>query len=83
MVTQKESGTAYLFAILLGGVAAHRFYLNLPGSAIGFILLWWGGWALSAFLIGIPMVIAAGIWWIVDMARMSEMVRSANAAHRF
>lgn len=74
----KESGTAYLFAILLGGFAVPRFYLNSPGSAIGFIILWWGGWALSGLLIGIPMLIAAGIWWIVDMVRISEMVRTAN-----
>lgn len=78
----KENGTAYLFAILLGGFAAHRFYLKSPGSAIGFIILWWGGWALSGLLIGIPLLIAAGIWWIVDMVRIPEMVRMANSIHR-
>lgn len=75
----KESGTAYLLAILLGGFAAHRFYLNQPGSAIAFILLWWGGWALSPLLIGIPMLIAAAIWWIVDLVRLPTMIQQANA----
>lgn len=82
LVRAKESGTAYLFAILLGGFAAHRFYLNLPGSAIAFLILWWGGWALSVFVVGIFMVIAAGIWWIVDLFLIPGMVRTANGFPR-
>lgn len=83
VVAAKESGTAYLFAILLGGVAAHRFYLTSPGSAIGFIILWWGGWALPVLLVGVPMVMAAAIWWVVDMVRIPEMVRTANVSRRY
>lgn len=82
VVAAKESGTAYLLAILLGGFAAHRFYLNSPGSAIVFIILWWGGWALSPLLIGIPMLVAAVIWWVIDLCRIPEMIRTANTTPR-
>lgn len=75
----KEVGIAYLFLLLLGGVAAHRFYLGLIPSAILFNVLWWGGWLLSILLIGIPMILAAAIWWVVDLFLLPSMVRRANA----
>lgn len=74
----KEVGIAYLFLLLLGGFSAHRFYLGLAGSAILFNVLWWGGWLLAGLAVGIPMVIAAGIWWFVDLFLLPSLVRSAN-----
>ena len=76
----KDVGVAYLFLLLLGGVAAHRFYLGRIGSAIAFCCLWWGGWLTSLFIIGIPLLIAAVIWWIVDLFLLPSMVRATNAA---
>lgn len=75
----KDVGIAYLLLLLLGGVAAHRFYLGLIPSAIVFNVLWWGGWLLSILLIGVPMVIAAAIWWVVDLFLLPALVRRANA----
>lgn len=75
----KETGIAYLFWILLGGFAAHRFYLGLTGSAIGLVVLWIGGWLLTPVLIGIPMVISGGIWLFVDLFLIPSLVRRANA----
>ena len=75
----KESGIAYLFWILLGGFAAHRFYLGLTGSAIALLVLWVGGWLLTPLLIGIPMLIAGGIWLFVDLFLIPGLVRAANA----
>ncbi|NYF15674.1 TM2 domain-containing membrane protein YozV [Microbacterium sp. AK009] len=75
----KEVGIAYLFLLLLGGVAAQRFYLGLIPSAIVFNILWWGGWLLSILLIGIPMILAAAIWWVVDLFLLPTLVRRANA----
>ncbi|MGK9147720.1 NINE protein [Plantibacter flavus] len=74
----KESGTAYLLAILLGGVGAHQFYLGNVGAGIGFIALWWGGWALSFIGIGFLAILAAVIWWIVDLCTMQSQVDTAN-----
>ncbi|GAA3213324.1 TM2 domain-containing protein [Microbacterium terregens] len=74
----KEIGIAYLFFFLLGGVAAHRFYLGRTGSAVLLLCLWMGGWLLSPILIGIPLVIAGGIWLLVDLFLLPSMVREAN-----
>ena len=74
----KEVGIAYLFALLLGGFAAHRFYLRRTGSAIGFLILWWAGWLSSWLLIGIPLIIAGAIWLIVDLFLIPGMVREEN-----
>jgi len=79
----KEVGIAYLFLLLLGGFAAHRFYLGLTGSAIAFNLIWWGGWLLSAFAIGIPLVAVGGIWLLVDLFLVPSLTRNANAAAQF
>ncbi|MEZ3155536.1 NINE protein [Microbacterium sp. BWR-S6Y] len=79
MRARKESGIAYLLAILLGGFAAHRFYLGRVGSAIGFLCLWWIGWFTIGLVVGTFMVIAAGIWWILDLFFIPRMVREENA----
>ncbi|MCC2032678.1 hypothetical protein [Microbacterium allomyrinae] len=75
----KEVGVAYLFLLLLGGFAAQRFYLGLIGSAILFNVLWWGGWILAGLVVGIPMLVAATIWWFVDLFLLPSLVRNANA----
>ena len=52
----KDSGIAYLLLILLGGFAAHRFYLGYTASAVTMLLLWWIGWALSVVMVGFLMI---------------------------
>ena len=74
----KQTGTAYVLAILLGGFSAHNFYLNRIGPAIGFLALWWIGWALTAIYIGAVMLLAALIWWIVDLVQIPAYVDHAN-----
>gem|GEM_PF-1384435 len=76
---QKDVGVAYLLAILLGGFAAHRFYLGRIGSAVLFILLWWGGWLTAGFVVGIFLLIAAAVWWILDLCFLPAAVREENA----
>lgn len=75
----KEVGIAYLFFLLLGGLGAHRFYLGRTGSAVALLCLWTGGWLLALLLIGIPMIIAGGIWLLVDLFLLPSMVREENA----
>lgn len=78
-VSQKEVGTAYLFAILLAGFAAHRFYLGKPGSAIAMLLLWQVGVATAWLGIGLLLGLAFLIWWIVDLCTLRGMVEQENA----
>lgn len=76
---RKDVGITYLFILLLGGFAAHHFYLGRIGSAIGFLALWWIGWATLALYIGVVPLIAAAIWYIVDLFLIPGYVRDYNA----
>lgn len=38
---QKSKITAGLLALLLGGIGAHKFYLNKPGMGVLYILFCW------------------------------------------
>ncbi|MFB8387478.1 TM2 domain-containing protein [Microbacterium sp. NPDC055910] len=76
---QKEVGIAYLFFFLLGGFAAHRFYLGRIGSAIALLCIWWAGWFLVGVAVGVPLLIAGGIWLLVDLFVLPSMVRDENA----
>lgn len=78
-VPQKDVGIAYLFALLLGSLGGHRFYLGRTGSAVAMLLLWFFGALGSAFLIGLPLLFGVFIWWIVDLCTLPGMVREANA----
>ena len=56
-----STGVAYLLAIFLGLLSAHRFYLRRPGSAIVQIL---------SYFIGVGFV-----WIIIDLFLIPGMVR--------
>lgn len=71
---QKSSSTGILFALLLGGLGAHKFYFNEPGVGVAYLLCGTLGW----FLIVPPIILA--IICIVDACRMSETVRRANTS---
>lgn len=75
----KDVGIAYLFLIFLGGFSAHRFYLGRTGSAVAQMALWLGGWMLTPFVIGIPLVMLGGLWLIIDLFLLPSMVRGTNA----
>lgn len=74
----KDKGIAYLFAVLLSGFGAHQFYLGNVGAGIAYILLWWGGWALSGLGIGLILLLAVLIWWIIDLCTLPSQVAAAN-----
>ncbi|QYF98453.1 MULTISPECIES: TM2 domain-containing protein [Microbacterium] len=74
----KDAGIGYLLLILLGGFGAHRFYLGRAGSAVAMLLIWWSGWALTVIGVGIFMLLAVVIWWIVDLFLIPSMVNEYN-----
>ncbi len=72
----KSAGTAYLLWFLLGGFAAHRFYLRRFVSAIIFLAVWWGGWATVSLGVGILLVAAGAIWLFADLFLIPGMART-------
>lgn len=53
---------AYLLAIFLGLLSAHRFYLRRPGSAVLQILSYF--------------VLVGFVWWVIDLFQIPGMVRA-------
>lgn len=72
--TGKNIVVAYLLWFFLGVFGAHRFYAGRAGSAVGQIALYWGGLLLAVTfigaIIGLPMMGAWFIWWVVDAFKM-------------
>lgn len=46
------------------------------------LALLWGGLLLSAVLIGIPMVIAYFVWWVIDAFLINGLVEKDAAEKR-
>ena len=79
---KKSAGVAYLLWFFLSGFSAHRFYLGTPGVGAAQIALFWGGLLLSAVLVGIPMLIAFAIWWIIDAFLIGGLIEKDAAQKR-
>ena len=73
---------AYLLLIFLGGFAAHRFYLGRMLSAIVLLILFWVGVFLSGIFIGLPLLMIAGLWLLVDLFLIPGMIREDKDAIR-
>ena len=71
----KSAGVAYLLLIFFGGLGAHRFYLGQTGTAIAMLVLTIAGWLTIAIVVGIPLLIAVGIWIFVDLFLIPGMVQ--------
>lgn len=74
----KEAGIAYVLAIFLGTLGVHRFYLGRVGTAIAILSLTVLGGLTAWLLIGLPLLLAAGIWWVIDLFLIPGMVREEN-----
>lgn len=73
----KSLATAYLLVVLLGPFAAHRFYLGRTASAFAMLSLTLVGSML--IVVGVPVIIAAAAWWLLDLFLTRRMVREENA----
>jgi TM2 domain-containing membrane protein YozV len=62
----KSAGAAYLLWFFLGTLGAHRFYLGKTGSGVAQLILFVLGWITMSVGVGVVLLIALGIWWIVD-----------------
>jgi hypothetical protein len=85
---KKSIGLAYLLWFVLGGLGAHRFYLNSPRMGIGLIVLFGGGAAIALYgltlqdqgwlLSGLLCLGAWAVLLLVDAFRMPEMIEIAS-----
>jgi TM2 domain-containing membrane protein YozV len=65
-ISPKSRVAATLFAWFLGGFGAHRFYVGKTGTAVVMLVLTLVGLATVWFMVGIPFLVAVGIWAFVD-----------------
>lgn len=75
---KKSTGVAYILWIFLGGLGAHRFYLERTGSAVGQLVLSILGWLTIWFGVGLIFLIPLGIWLIVDLFLIPSMAQERN-----
>lgn len=73
----KSLPIAYVLVLLLGPFGAHRFYLGRTASAFAMLSLTLVGCML--IVIGVPLLLAAAAWWLVDIVLTRRMVREENA----
>lgn len=78
----KELTAAYLLLLFLGTLGAHRFYLGRVGTAITMLSLTIFGSLASATVIGaimgLPLLFAVAVWWLIDLFLTPGMVREGN-----
>ena len=78
----KSAGAAYLLWFFLGTLGAHRFYLGKTGSGVAQLLLFVLGWLTLGIFVGGVLLIALGIWWIIDAFQISGMISEQKAQLR-
>ena len=85
----KSVGAAYLLWFFLGTLGAHRFYLGKIGGGVAQLILFVLGWITMSVGVGVVLLIALGIWWIVDaflipgiIANQKEEVRGRLPSRR-
>ena len=69
---------AYLLWFFLGALGAHRFYLGATGTGIAMLLLFVLSWLTIAAYVGAVLLVAFGIWWLIDASLIPGMVRSSR-----
>lgn len=82
-ITAKDVGPAFVLWAFLGGFGAHRFYLSRLGTGAAMAALSVLGFLLTVTVIGAvigaPMLIGVGVWWVVDAFLISKWVAEHNA----
>lgn len=73
---------AYLLLAFFGGFGAHRFYLGRTGSAAAQLILFILGWATLVFIVGAALLIAVGIWVIIDIFLIPGIVQAQRDTMR-
>jgi TM2 domain-containing membrane protein YozV len=67
-----------LLWFFLGGFGAHRFYLGQTGTAIAQLILFVLGWLTIIIGVGVFLLVAVGIWLLVDAFLIPGMIEQQN-----
>jgi TM2 domain-containing membrane protein YozV len=74
----KSVGVAYLLWFFLGGFGGHRFYSGKTGSAVAQLLLMLLGIMTAVVGVGVLLMIAVGLWVLVDAFLIPGWIRNHN-----
>ncbi|MBL8573411.1 MAG: TM2 domain-containing protein [Hyphomicrobiaceae bacterium] len=80
---EKSMLVAYLLWFFLGGIGAHRFYCGKVASGLVQAGMMVFGVLTMVLIIGLPLVIAAGLWALVDAAFVHRWVRRHNEGQAY
>jgi TM2 domain-containing membrane protein YozV len=76
---KKSTVVAYLLWFFLGGTGAHRFYSGQKGGGIAQLLMLIFGFILTFVYIGFLILLALGIWVLVDAFLIPGWIQSHNS----
>lgn len=75
----KSMLVAYLLLIFFGALGIHRFYLGQTKSAVIMLILFVLGWLTAVIYVGFLLLLAVGIWAIVDLFLIPGMIEGAKS----
>ncbi len=70
---------AYVLWWFLGAIGVHRFYLGRVKSGVTMLLMAIVGAMTAAIMVGIPILMILGCWWLADAYFTQKMVGEENA----
>lgn len=75
---KKSLAVSYLLWVFVGMLGGHRFYNGRTGTAVAQLVLFILGVVTYIFVIGVFVVVALGIWVLVDAFFIPGWVRTYN-----